>query len=178
MRLLKLKTTALFLMGLIMFSCSSDDKDETIEPSGIELDGKTLNWNSYAELWYYADGSNLFDMNVFSGSLRLSTSNYGQLTGQGDRLNIELYASSSELDNMTYNILDTGEEGTCTLTLNEGVSIENGYPRTTKSTWFVSGTVKISGSKNEYTVTINAQGEDGEQLKGSFKSKFSPMTVY
>lgn len=171
-----LKIGMALLIAVTMFSCEKDDDvsidDEKTNP--VEYNDQSFSWNDYAELWYYSDDQ-FYNMNVFTGSLKVD---YGRLSGSGDWLEIDFYTSTpGTLVAGDYVLSNSEEEGTCELDLDLDVDTYGQYPTTGSSPNFTSGKVTVKGSGDTYTVTLDVTDEDGNSLKGTFKSSFALTTV-
>ncbi len=165
---LKIGMTLLF--AITMFSCEKDD-DATKKDSPLTFNDQTFNWNDNAELWHYSSDG-YYDMNIFTGSLKIDQGLYGN----GDWLNIEFYTTT--LTTGEFIISDTGDEGTCIVDLDLDIEAHGQYTTGGTSAYFTTGTVKVEGSGNTYSVTIDATDDEGNTLKGTYSSSFALMNVY
>jgi hypothetical protein len=163
----KILMLASFAMVLVITGCSKDDKESAtgVITGSFAYDGNTytltqgaiINYGSYDPL-----KSNIYylDLYLMNDGLNLET-----MSGEGNYLYFEMFSSSDKaLLSGTYNY-----DEPATFTFDLGYVFINHQPGTNTGTTVevYNGSVTISQSGSDYTITIDCEDENGKKITGS-----------
>jgi hypothetical protein len=180
--------TGIFLVGSLLISCSKDNDASKRnylkigETEYILSKGTCENYGQMKDDHKY-DGYNL-DLALFSSDFTISTESNGNMnvSGLGQIIYFEMYSSKDnefDIGDYTLNLSKPLPVGT----FNYGDFVTSYSDENNNIVWvtdenddndwvkITSGTVSISKSDSEYSITINCISETGESVTGFFKGE-------
>lgn len=170
----------LLMSNLLLISCKKDTAEiENVitKKSFLKIGDKEYNLAKGAFLNDGKEDSSLVyfhELAFFSDSFSLTTSQFGEMeiSGSGQLIYFDLYSSMGEqLDEGDY--MYSSESGSFVKTFDYGAYFINYSSDNTENeeVEIISGTLSVSKTDGEYSITINCMSEDGEIVTGFFNGK-------
>jgi hypothetical protein len=165
-----MKKIILFVIAITICSCSGDDDNNSNSINKLIVDGVEYPLESGNLLNYGSDvGIYNIDLDIQSPGIVVPDCTEESAIGQGQNIYFEMWTSNPDfLDSMTYSIVDeefleVGDITTSDYILNYDSDAQ-------ENTWTIisSGTVDVQKSGNNYTISWDLTGMDGEVITGNY----------
>lgn len=165
-----MKKIILLVAVITIYSCSGDDDNNSNSINKLIVDGVEYPLESGTLLNYESDGGIYnIDLDIQSPGIVVPDCTEDSAIGQGQNIYFEMWTSNPDfLDSMTYSIVDeefleVGDITTSDYILNFDSDAQ-------ENTWTIisSGTVDVQKSGNNYTISWDLTGMDGEVITGNY----------